>query len=634
MFKSLLQAFAAAPATPSPQDPKALIAAGNAAEDAGRLEEARDLYRQAVELAPALPAAHLNHGIALEALGDAAAARGCYQRVLALEPGHPFGAYNLAKLEYIEGRRDEAQRLLQVALAGKADFVQAWILLSNVHDAAGDLQQALAAIDQAVRLAPDLAGAHFNRAGLLRRLGHRDEAEASARRAVELDPDNADHLAVHGATLLAQGFPDEALVQVRRAVAGDPGRFEFRSNELFLLNLVEGLDAQEIYRRHRELGAQLEAVVKARTLPRRDPGKPRLRLGFVSGELRTHPVALFLLPVLEHIDRKRFEVVCYSSGTQSDAITRRVQQWSDRWVDASAWKDDRLEQQIVDDGIDVLVDLDGHTSQVRQPVFAASVAPVQLSWVGYLNTSGLTHMHYRVTDERCDPPALAQPLHTERLLFLPVSQWCYRPFVEVPLQAQAPCERNGFVTFGSLNSMIKLTPQMARRWGRLLHMLPDARLVIADVSSQKKRAALLADIVAAGGDDQRVRFAPRTDLEGYYRLMDDVDIALDSYPYGGGTTTFDALWMGVPVLTAPGPVSASRSAASVLTALGLQEWIAPGLASYEACAVARASERATIVQLRKTLRDRLRASPLMDEVAFTAAFQAALERAWRERTFA
>lgn len=637
MFKNLLKTLsgATAPTTsPAPaatqDEARALIARGNAAEDAGRLEEALGLYRQALDLAPQLPAAHLNLGIALEAMGQPAAARASYERALALQAGHPYAAYNLAKLDYQEGRLAEAATLLRQALQHKPDFVQAWILQSNLRDAQGDSAGALAAIDEALRLQPQFAGALFNRAGILRKLGRADEAEEAARAAAALAPD-AEHLALHAALLVPQGFADEGLAQMRRAIALAPHRFDLRSKELYLLNLVEGSSGAEVFERHRALGRELESVVRSRGVRAADPGKPRLRLGFVSGELRTHPVALFLLPLLERIDRGRFEVFCYASNVQKDGMTRLLAAASDRFVDASQWKDDRLEQQIADDGIDLLVDLDGHTSQVRLPVFAARPAPAQLTWVGYLNTTGLTRMDYRLTDARCDPPATSAALHTERLLLLPHSQWCYRPLLDVPEAAAAPCERNGFVTFGSLNNVVKLTPQMARRWGRLLQALPTARLVVADVSSARKREALLAAIVEGGGEAQRVRFAPRTDLEGYFRLMDDIDIALDSFPYGGGTTTFDALWMGVPVVTASGELPASRSASSVLAALGLDDWIAPGIEGFEACALARAADLAELARLRRTLRGRLRASPLMDEAGFVAAFQALLEQAWREQ---
>lgn len=636
MFKNLLKPFQRAEGQLRPEGPptaeaEALVKAGNAAEDAGRLEEAHGMYRQAVALAPQLPSAHLNLGIAQEALGNADAARASYQKVLALEPGHAFGAYNLGKLEYLGGRLRGAETLLRQAIATKPDFHDAWVLLSNVLDGLGDLPGAAQAIEQALRLKPDYAGALFNHAGILRRLDRIDDAEPSAARAAALEPENADYLAAHSTVLATQGLCAEALVPLRRAMELAPQRFDLRAKELFLLNHVEGVAARDIFERHRELGVQLEQVVEGRTHPRPDAGKPRLRIGFVSGELHSHPVALFLLPVLEHLDRRRFEVACYHGGTRRDHVTERLQALSDRWVDAGGWKDNRLDETIGADAVDILVDLDGYTSQVRLAMFAARPAPVQVTWVGYLNTTGLTRMDYRLTDARCDPPELAQPLHTEKLLLLPHSQWCYRPFIDVAPEPAAPCERNGYITFGSLNNVSKLTDAMARRWGRILLALPTARLLVVGVGSERKRQSLLAALGESPGVLERVRFAPRTDLAGYYRLMGEIDIALDTFPYGGGTTTFDALWMGVPVLTATGETSCSRSAASLLAALGMQEWIAASADGVVPLAVERAAGTAAIAHLRRSLRERLRRSPLMDEPAFAAGFAAALEQAWRER---
>ena len=635
MFKNLLKSFQgggpAARPEPSSEEAQRLVAQGNAAEDAGRVDEALALYERAAALAPQLPAAHLNRGIALEALGRAEAARACYAQVLALAPGHPFGAYNLGKLDYLQGNLRSAEALLRQAIAGKADFHNAWVLLANVLEAQGALEGAARAMEQAMRLLPDHPGALYNQSGILRQLGRLQDAEAAAARAAQLDPGNADYLLAQCVALVLQGLTAEGLEVLRRARALAPRRTDLQSRELFLLNHVEGVSAEEIWQRHRAFGAQLEAQVPARAHGPSNADKPRLRLGFVSGELRTHPVALFLLPLLERLDRGRFSVTCYSSTPIKDAISQRLQGLCEGWVDALGWTDAELAARIEADGIDLLVDLDGHTSQTRVAVFAARPAPVQLAWVGYLNTSGLTRIDYRLTDVRCDPPAVSQPLHTEGLLFLPHSQWCYRPFLEVAAAGSAPCERNGFVTFGSLNNATKLTTEHAQRWGRILKALPTARLLVAGVTSERKRQSLLDAVAAAGGSPERVRFAPRSDLEGYYRLMDQIDIALDSFPYGGGTTTFDALWMGVPVLTATGPLPASRSAASVLAALGLAPWIAAGIEGFEALAIERAKDTAAIAQLRRTLRDRLRTSPLMDERGFVAAFEAALQQAWRER---
>ncbi|NML42684.1 tetratricopeptide repeat protein [Ramlibacter sp. G-1-2-2] len=600
----LAQRAAAASADPQAQGQE-LLAAGEAAEATGRVSEAQAFYARA---AAALPAAR-------ERLAGVSQA---------------LELYEAARRESARGNASQAEALLRQALAAKTGFFDAWVLLAGVLEA-DDAQGAADAIAQALRLQPEQASALFQQAGLLRRLGQLDAATRSACRAAQLRPDQPEYLSLASLLLYIQGFVREGLEPLRRAIAAAPERLALRCRELFLQSLVEGETAESLFERHVALGRELEAAVRPRQLPPPIAAKPRLRVGFVSEDLVSHPVALFLLPLLEHHSRERFEFVCYSSSKGADHVTRQMRQLVDRWVDARELHDLELADRIAADGIDILVDLGGHTGSIRLGVFAARPAPVQVSWLGYLNTTGLTRIDYRITDVRADPPQLSQHLHTERLLYLPHSQWCYRPFMHVEAAATAPFERNGYITFGSFNNVTKLTEDMPARWARILNAVPSSRLVVVTVASDRKRAAVRAAMEQAGCAPERVQFMPRLDLEGFYRLMNDVDIALDTYPCGGGTTTFDTLWMGVPVLTATGPLPVSRSAAAVVGALGLTDWIADGIGNYEALAIERARDTATIAQLRRTLRGRMRASPLMDEKRFAADFEALLQRAWRER---
>jgi predicted O-linked N-acetylglucosamine transferase (SPINDLY family) len=254
---------------------------------------------------------------------------------------------------------------------------------------------------------------------------------------------------------------------------------------------------------------------------------------------------------------------------------------------------------------------------------------VQASWAGYLNSTGVKAIDYRLSDARCDPLERSQPLHCERLLLLPDSQWCYRPWSESTLQPEPPFERNGHITFGSFNSSAKLTQPMLVRWAALLNRVPGARLRIGDVPSDRERAAIAGVVSAAGIDAGRFEFLPRVGTRQYYDLVSSVDIALDAYPYGGGTTTFDALWMGVPVVTAVGELPVSRSAASVLSALDMDAWIASSITDFVDVAAARAADREEIARQRRTLRARLEASPLTDHARFAGSMEAAFRQMWR-----
>ena len=260
---------------------------------------------------------------------------------------------------------------------------------------------------------------------------------------------------------------------------------------------------------------------------------------------------------------------------------------------------------------------------------AARPAPVQATWLGYLNTTGLTRIDYRITDGIADPPGITDRYHTETLIRLPHSQWCYRPFLSPPLTTAPPCTKNGFVTFGAFHQSNKMSPGTRRQWARLLAAVPDSRLVVVGAPAGRAADDLRRDLTAPGVAPERISIAPYRSLEDYLRGFEAVDIALDTTPYSGGTTTCDALWMGVPVLTVPGTRSVSRSAASVLNTVGLSDWIASDGEDYVRRAVRFAGERQLLAQLRSSLRSRMRASPLMDEQQFTRDLEQAYRQMWR-----
>ena len=646
----------------------ALIAEGNALEDAGDLAQAEARYRAAVEAAPGHARAHLNLGIVLAARDDAEGAIAAYETVLAIEPAHPFGNYNYARLALLRGDTAKAETLVSAALRAKPDFPQALIVQSNVLeaqgksreaiaslraalalqpedaggwsslasmlDAADDTEEAVAALRTALRLRPQDAGGWFNLASMLHKAARSDEAEEALARALEGEPDNLAGIELSVAILRDQGRIEEALVSVRRIIEREPMAWRQRSFELMMMNFLEGIPNAELARRHVEFGRDLEAVVPVRFERHTDRGDPerRLRVGYLSSDLLLHPVSFFLAPVLERHDGSRVEVFCYSFAGKSDSMTERMRKASHHWRDVKDLSDTALADAIHADGIDVLVDLMGHTGYARPAVFCQRPAPVQVGWLGYLNTTGLTRMDFRLCDVRADPPATSQPLHTERLVALPESQWCYQAIGEIAIDPVGPVERNGHVTFGSFNAAAKVTPATCRRWGQILLRVPQSRLLIVDIKSARKREAILADITSAGVAAERIEFLSRIPLSEYMGQFNRVDIALDTFPYGGGTTTFDSLWMGVPVVATVGDTPMSRSAASLLAHLGLSEWIAPSLADYVDTAVARAADRTTLATLRRALRPRLAASPLTDIVRFTRDLEAAYRTMWLEKT--
>jgi predicted O-linked N-acetylglucosamine transferase (SPINDLY family) len=611
---------------------RALIASGARAERAGRLDAACARYRAAARWAPRSAAPQLNLGALLEGQGDSAGAQRAYEAALAAEPGSPYAHFNLGRLAFARREPVAAARALRAALEAKPDFAEAWIALASALDAQGEGAAAAQALERALALVPAHAGAWYNYGELLYRLERHDACEDALRRTLELEPRFVP--AWHLLANLLRGLArvPEALQALAAARRLEPARFDLESMELHALMLDDRLDARALFERHRAFGARLEAAVPADAAPfpgARDPER-RLRIGYVSCDFNRHPVAWFAQPLFEAHDRARVEVRCYSTATRPpDEATARLRAAADAWCDAGELDDAALAERIRRDAIDILVDLTGHAGVLRLGVFARRAAPVQASWLGYLGTTGLTRIDYRLTDARADPPGEADRVHTEALVRLPHCLWCYRPAHEAAHAVAPPMARNGFITFGSFNHAPKLSPAARRLWAEVLLAVPGSRLRVVGMPEGRARARLLADFAAAGVDASRLTVLPRVAFEEYLRQFDAVDLAFDSLPYGGGTTTFDALWMGVPVLALAGERSVSRSAASVLGALGLEDWVAPTRAEYVRRAAAHAADAAGLARLRAGLRARLRASPLMDEAGFARAMEAAYRELWR-----
>lgn len=608
-----------------------LIAQGNQSETQGRMEEACVAYRMAIALAPRYAKAHLNLGIALQAAGDNDAALSSYETALRHDASNPIVQYNLANLLTARGDLARAKQLLRLALDRRPDFTEARIVLAHVHDLQGNLVEAANELERTVRHASGHAGAWHNYAVQLAKLERRDDAEKAVRRACEIEPTALPALLVLGNLLRIQARHDEAAQVFAAARRVAPERFDFESRELHALNLSDSTTAEALAVRHRAFGARLEAAVPVRFTAFGNTPDPerRLRVGYVSSDFNLHPVAWFAIPVLERHDRSAFDIYGYSTNSISDDVTRQVRERTDHYLDAHALSDRELADRIHEDAIDILVDLTGHAGLMRLGVFAQQPAPVQVTWLGYLNTTGLTRIRYRLCDAYTDPPGLTEHLHTESLIRIPHSQWCYRPVAQFPQVADSPCLRNGFVTFGSFNNFPKLSASVRRLWIDVLTRVPEARMVIVGVPQGTARDGLLADFDAGGIDRSRLTIVSHVALGEYFSSFNAVDIALDSTPYSGGTTTCDTLWMGVPVLTVPGARSASRSAASILTGVGMESWIAANPEDYVRLAQRYGRDHGLLAELRKTLRQRIERSPLMDERGFTRNLEGTYRTLWR-----
>jgi predicted O-linked N-acetylglucosamine transferase (SPINDLY family) len=458
------------------------------------------------------------------------------------------------------------------------------------------------------------------------------EAEDAFRRAIAAQPGHASACRMLGEVLLAQCRTDEAFEHYRVARRDCPQDFGLESAELFALCGSERISEADLFARHAAFGRRIEEAYAPRTGAFRNARDPqrRLRIGYLSGDFRYHVVTLFMLPVLERHDRAAYEVYCYSTTDMKDGYTQQISARADVWREAAGLSHAQLTEAIAADEIDILVDLAGHSGVPQLATMAQRPAPVQATWLGYLNTTGLTRIHYRISDRFADPPGITDRYHTEAVVRLPHSQWCYRPFVSQPVAAMPPSAKNGFVTFGAFHQSNKMSPATRRLWAQVLAAVPDSRLVIVGAPRGRTEDDLRRDLAGAGVANGRITTVPHRSLEDYLRGFEAVDIALDTTPYSGGTTTCDALWMGVPVITAPASRSVSRSAGSVLSTVGLSDWIANDAGDYVRRAARFAGERELLAELRGSLRQRLRASPLMDEERFTRDLEQAYRQMWRK----
>lgn len=575
-------------------------------------------------------------GTALQKLGHQREAQECFERAIALRPGFALAHNNLGTLFSDLGRFDAAIDCFDRALASDPESVEAHANRGLALRARGRIAEALAAYDRIIALRPEAIEVLNKRAILLQSLGRLDEAMADLERVLTLSPDHADAWTNRGNLLKDQGRLVEARAAYRRALESRPESLEAWHNTLLASNYQSDVSREQVFAAHRDFARHLGAKVIRLPSPvarDRDPER-QLRIGLVSGDFRRHSVAFFLRPVLEQLDRTAFRVFCYMTSHYHDDLTRVFQGLADDWVECAGSGARALANRIQADRIDLLVDLSGHTEGNVLPAFAARPAPVQITWIGYPNTTGLETMDYRLVDAVTDPPGDADAFHTECLIRLPHGFLCYRPLeAAYGLQVgRAPCLDQGRVTFGSFNNLAKITPETLDLWSAVLHAVPDARLRLKSHRAAEVQVwdRLIADLARRGVAPERLETLPRAASQeehlAHYRT---IDIALDTCPYTGTTTTCEALFMGVPVVTLAGDRHAARVGASLLTRLGLQDLIAHSGDDYVRIAAALACDRERLHGLRTALRTRLEQSPLRDEISFTRTLESALRHMWQ-----
>lgn len=564
-------------------------------------------------------------------------AEAAFREILQRQPRHAEALHGLGLVAFRVGRHEPACALIEQALAVDAGNAMYLNNLGTVQLALGRNDAAAGCFQRAVSLQPDYPDALYNLGNTLMAQGRHAEAIGRYQHLLSVKPDYAEAHYNLGNAFQDLGFVDEAIACYRRAISLRPALVAAQSNLLLTLQYLDRIPAAELRDAARQYAATLETPLRNRW-PRhtnnRDPSR-RLKVGYVSADFRRHSVAYFIEPLLAHHRRDEFDIHCYYSHPQIDPVTDRLQSLAGHWFDCHGLGDTELAAKIQADGIDILVDLGGHTAHSRLPLFAHKPAPVQVAYLGYPATTGLSAMDYRLTDTYADPPAHAERdagVYSETLVRLPRTFLCYRPPAEAPPIAALPALRSGHVTFGSFNALLKLSPATIALWSRILKAIPDAAMLIKAAGLEHRPACdrLLGMFAQHGIAPARVTILPRDEgfvahLERYHA----VDICLDTLAYNGTTTSCEAMWMGAPVITLCGDRHASRVGTSLLHNIGLAELVAADEDDYCRIVHSLAVDLPRLSALRAGMRARLYASLLADGSGLAAAIESAYRTMWQ-----
>ena len=631
----------------------------------GRTDEAETSYRQALEIKPDYAEAHSNLGNLLQEMNRLDEAEASFSYALRINPDDAKIHNNLGIVLQELGRLKEADAHFQMALQINPNDASIHDNRSNLLCHMGRLNEAETSYRKALLIAPDNAGTHANLGKCLRYLGRLKEAESSFRRALEISPadvkaynglgitlqdmgqldqaeacfrtvlqikpDNAGTISNLGQIHQNLGRLDEAEACFRQAVQIKPNHGLLHSNLLYFLTLGATADAKSVFAEHVRFGEQFEPHLKThwpKHTHTRDPERC-LQIGFVSADFHNHAVASFIEPVLIQLATyPQLSLHAYYNHVVNDDVTQRLRGLCAHWTPIAGLSDAELAETIYADGIDILIDLTGHTARNRLLAFARKPAPVQASWIGYPGTTGLSAVDYYLADRFLLPPGKYDDQFTEKIVRLPANA-PFLPSEGAPPVNALPALSNGYVTFGSFNRPNKLRREVIALWARLLRALPDSRMLLGAMHKEGQYDTLIEWFAEEGIARDRLDFHPRSGMDNYLSLHQKVDICLDTFPYNGGTTTNHALWMGVPTLTLSGESMPGRVGAAVLSQVGLPDFVVASAEDFVARGLFWANNLASLAQLRAGLREVFAQSPFRKPDLIAAGLNYALRTMWR-----
>ena len=631
-----------------------------------RWSDAAAAFEQASALNPASPEAWAGLAQARQSLQHFDDALIAYRRARSLAPLSAENANNFGVALTMARRHEEAVEVLREGLsrvsgAAAAGSSELWYNLGNALSAGGASADAIVAYRESLQIEPKNIMALLNLGNALRARRDCSAAIEAYREALVIDPRNPDGLNNLGTALWAAGRPDDALEALQRAIElrpdssaaynnlgnvyKDSGRIDaaitaFRratqlapqdsqphSNLLYSLYFHPGYDEAAILREAEQWARAHTARVTSPVRKRANTGEKKINIGYVSPDFRDHCQSLFTVPLLSHHDRDSFKIHCYAQVPAPDATTRRIEGMVDVWRSIQGSSDIAVESMIRADDIDILVDLTMHMSNGRPSLFARKPAPVQMAWLAYPGTTGQSAIDFRLTDPWLDPAGADERRYVEQSIRLPHTFWCYDPGAGTPEVNALPALAAGYVTFGCLNNFCKVSDLSLRAWGRVMAAVPDTQLLLL-AAPGSHRSRVLQTLGEFGVAERRIEFVPYQPRQAYLETYRRIDLCLDTLPYNGHTTSLDAYWMGVPVITRVGHTVVGRAGWSQLNNLALPHLAAFDDASFVDKAVAMANDLAALAELRSGLRERMRASALMDAKGFAAAIESIYRRIW------
>jgi protein O-GlcNAc transferase len=598
---------------------------------AGQLSEAEQFYRQILAEQPEHPEATHLLGIIAHQVGQNDVAVDLIRRAIALKPNFPEAHSNLGNALKELGKLDESIAAFRAAIAMRPGMVGTHSNLGNVLKEKGLLDEALAAYRQAIALRPNYAEAYNNLGSALKEKGELDEAIAALRRAVAERAHFPEAYNNLGNALKDDGQLDDAIANYRRAVELRPSYFQCRSNLVYTRYFQRESEPSSLLKEHldwaRVHSEPLETLIQPHANDRE--ADRRLKIGYASPDFCNHCQSFFAIPLLSNHERVQFEIYCYSSVITADSVTAWIRGYAEQWREVTGTTDEALADLVRHDKIDILVDLTMHMKGGRPLLFARKPAPVQVAWLAYPGTTGISEMDYRLTDPDLDPLDADESVNAERTIRLADSFWCYDPLTEQPLPASLLSLRNRRLKFRCLNNFWKINEAVLELWAKVLKTLPNSDLLLLAPRSQA-RGRILKSLVEKKIEASRIQLVavqPRTD---YLKTFQRIDLCLDTFPYNGHTTSLDSLWMGVPVVSlADGRIPVARAGISILSNMKMTALLATDHDEFVRIAVSLAMEPGKLAELRNGLRERMRRSPLMNRPRFARNMETAYRRMWR-----